>query len=46
MAKLNVSIQDKRRPAAEVVNRLRRQSATLSGKEIVDVVRRDLKRAD
>lgn len=37
-------LRRKRRHAAEIVNRLRKRSATLSGKEIVDAVRRDRKR--
>jgi hypothetical protein len=39
-------LRRKRRHAAEVVNHLRKRSATLSGKEIVDAVRRDRRRAD
>ena len=39
-------LRRKRQHATEVVNRLRKRSATLSGKDIVDAVRRDRKRTD
>jgi len=39
-------LRRKRQHATEVVRRLRKRSATLSGKEIVDVVRRDRERTD
>jgi metal-responsive CopG/Arc/MetJ family transcriptional regulator len=38
-------LRRKRRHATEVLQRLRKQSATLSGKDIVEAVRRDRKRA-
>jgi len=38
-------LRRKRRYATEVLQRLRKRSATLTGKEIVEVVRRDRKRA-
>jgi metal-responsive CopG/Arc/MetJ family transcriptional regulator len=38
-------LRRKRRQATEVLQRLREQSATLSGKDIVEAVRRDRKRA-
>ncbi|WP_421660535.1 hypothetical protein [Nitrospira sp. BLG_2] len=55
MAKLNMSIDDrfrdellrrKRRQATDVVRCLRKRSATLSGKEIVEAVRRDRARIE
>ena len=36
----------KRRQATETVHRLRKRSATLTGKEILDAVRRDRERTD
>lgn len=39
-------LRRKRRHAAETVSRLRKRSATLSGKEIMDAVRLDRKRTD
>ena len=39
-------LRRKRQHATEVVHRLRKQSATLSGKDIVDAVRRDRERTD
>jgi hypothetical protein len=38
-------LRRKRRYATEVLQRLRKRSATLSGKDIVEAVRRDRKRA-
>ena len=38
-------LRRKRRHATEVLQRLRKRSATLSGKDIVEAVRRDRKRA-
>jgi len=38
-------LRRKRRYATEVLQRLRKRSATLTGKEIVEAVRRDRKRA-
>lgn len=38
-------LRRKRQHAAEIVQRLRSRSATLTGKEIVDAVRRDRKRS-
>jgi metal-responsive CopG/Arc/MetJ family transcriptional regulator len=38
-------LRRKRRHATEVLQRLREQSATLSGKDIVEAVRRDRKKA-
>ena len=37
-------LRRKRRQATEVVDRLRKRSATLTGQEIVDAVRRDRER--
>lgn len=42
----NELLRRKRRHAAEVVQRLRKRSATLSGKEIVAAVRRDRGRGE
>jgi len=42
----NELLRRKRRHATEVVHRLRKRSATLTGKEIVDAVRRDRARAE
>jgi len=39
-------LRRKRQHATEVLHRLRKHSATLSGKEIVDAVRRDRERTD
>lgn len=39
-------LRRKRRHAADVVQGLRKQSATLSGNEIVEAVRRDRERTD
>ena len=39
-------LRRKRRHATEAVHRLRKRSTTLSGKEIVDAVRRDRTRAE
>nr|WP_281720410.1 hypothetical protein [Nitrosomonas nitrosa] len=39
-------LRRKRRQATEVVDRLRKRSATLTGQEIVDAVRRERERAD
>jgi uncharacterized membrane protein YheB (UPF0754 family) len=39
-------LRRKRRHATELVQRLRKRSATLSGKEIVEAVRRDRTRAE
>ncbi len=39
-------LRRKRQHATEVVQRLRKRSATLSGKDIVDAVRRDRERSD
>lgn len=39
-------LRRKRQHATEVVHRLRKKSATLSGKDIVDAVRRDRERTD
>ena len=39
-------LRRKRRHATDVVRRLRKRSATLSGKEIVEAVRRDRARTD
>lgn len=39
-------LRRKRQHATEVVHRLRKRSATLSGKDIVDAVRRDRERTD
>lgn len=39
-------LRRKRRHATELVHRLRKRSATLSGKEIVEAVRRDRARTD
>lgn len=39
-------LRRKRRQAAEVVHRLRKRSATLTGQEIVDAVRRDRERTE
>ncbi len=39
-------LRRKREHATEVLHRLRKRSATLSGKEIVDAVRRDRERTD
>lgn len=39
-------LRRKRRQATEVVQRLRKRSATLTGQEIVDAVRRDRERID
>ena len=39
-------LRRKRHHATEAVHRLRKRSATLSGKEIVDAVRRDRTRAE
>ena len=39
-------LRRKREQATEVLHRLRKRSATLSGKEIVDAVRQDRKRTD
>ena len=39
-------LRRKRRHATEAVHRLRKRSATLSGEEIVDAVRRDRTRAE
>ena len=39
-------LRRKRRHATETVHRLRKRSATLSGKEIMDAVRRDRTRAE
>ncbi len=39
-------LRRKRRQATEVVQRLRKRSATLTGQEIVDAVRRDRERSD
>jgi hypothetical protein len=39
-------LRRKRQYATEVVQRLRKRSATLSGKDIVDAVRRDRGRTD
>jgi len=38
-------LRRKRRHAAEIVQRLRKRSATLTGKEIVEAIRRDRTRA-
>jgi hypothetical protein len=55
MAKLNASMDDrlphellqrKRRQATEVVHRLRKRSATLTGQEIVDAIRQGRERTD
>jgi len=42
----NELLRRKRQHATEVLRHLRKRSATLSGKEIVDAVRRDRKRTD
>jgi metal-responsive CopG/Arc/MetJ family transcriptional regulator len=42
----NELLRRKRRHAAEVVRRLRKNSATLSGQEIVEAVRRDRTRTE
>jgi len=42
----NELLRRKRQHAAEVVRRLRKRSATLSGKEIVEAVRRDRTRTE
>jgi metal-responsive CopG/Arc/MetJ family transcriptional regulator len=42
----NELLKRKRQHATEVVHRLRKQSATLTGKEIVAAVRRDRTRAE
>jgi metal-responsive CopG/Arc/MetJ family transcriptional regulator len=42
----NELLRRKRRYAAEVVRRLRKNSATLSGQEIVEAVRRDRARTE
>ena len=42
----NELLRRKRRHATEVVHRLRKRSATLSAKEIVEAVRRDRTRAE
>jgi len=42
----NELLRRKRRHATEVVHRLRKRSATLTGKEIVEAVRRDRARAE
>lgn len=42
----NELLRRKRRHAAEIVQRLRKRSATLSGKDIVAAVRRDRGRGD
>jgi hypothetical protein len=42
----NELLRRKRRHATEVVHRLRKRSATLTGKQIVDAVRRDRGRAE
>lgn len=42
----NELLRRKRQHAAEVVRRLRQRSATLSGKEIVEAVRRDRMRTE
>jgi metal-responsive CopG/Arc/MetJ family transcriptional regulator len=39
-------LRRKREHATEVLHRLRKRSATLSGKDIVDAVRRDRERTD
>lgn len=39
-------LRRKRQHATEVVQRLRKRSATFSGRDIVDAVRRDRKRTD
>ncbi|HMS83575.1 MAG TPA: hypothetical protein PKD12_07995 [Nitrospira sp.] len=39
-------LRRKRRQATEVMTRLRKRSATLTGKEIVDAVHRDRERTD
>jgi hypothetical protein len=39
-------LRRKRQQATEVVHRLRKRSATLTGQEIVDAVRRDRERAE
>lgn len=39
-------LRRKREQATEVLHRLRKRSATLSGKEIVDAVRQDRERTD
>ena len=39
-------LRRKRRQATEVVHRLRKRSATLTGKEILDAVRRDRERTE
>lgn len=39
-------LRRKRRQATEAVHRLRKRSATLTGQEIVDAVRRDRERTD
>ena len=42
----NELLRRKRQHATEAVRRLRKRSATLSGKEILEAVRRDRTRAD